>query len=386
MKKHILLLFVVASTAWGASPSFQQVTNVLQAPLVKTNDARKLVFTNAANQFVGTFAGAQPASGNLTNWSLVATSSKQDTLTDTITLTNSTTLVSYIINLAAGTIQLRSNNVAKVTIDKTGTVLASAGAAGTPGFGWQEDSDGSGTGFYRNSANRIAISVNGSFLGQILSTGYELGAPISTFTALTGNGTASISGVSNAAFAGKVSIGTNNLIDALYVVDTRPASAADGEGNVEVFRFGWAAYLNKFGATNGAGVFQLKFNTNGSSFIALHGTAGHSEIGIGGDGFGYVLANSFLADLLNDYLDDGQPDIDLANHRLLTSNDGEGNVRDYWIVDNAIGLTNRPTWVPPTPNTGYTNCVFRWLSNDVIYATLVTDTSTNTVVDVDFSP
>lgn len=207
MKKLIFVLLLVGATARGASPSFQQVTNVLQAPLVKTNDSRKVTFTNTDSQFGGSVSG--DLSGRVQN--ALSNAFGQAYFSGTVTLSNSATQVAFILNLDTGQIQVRSNNVAKVTIDKTGTILASAGAAATPAFGWVDDADGSGTGFYRNAANRIGISINGGFIGQIYSSGYELSAPISTFTALTGNSTATLSGVSNAIFNGAVTSRTTMI-------------------------------------------------------------------------------------------------------------------------------------------------------------------------------
>ena len=56
----------------------------------------------------------------------------------------------------------------------TGAVGFADGTAAAPSIGWTSDADGTGTGFYRNAANQIGASINGTRVGSFTSVGFEL--------------------------------------------------------------------------------------------------------------------------------------------------------------------------------------------------------------------
>lgn len=53
-------------------------------------------------------------------------------------------------------------------------VMTGAGTAALPAIGWQADNDSGGTGFYRNGANFMAMSLDGTPRSMWLVNGYQL--------------------------------------------------------------------------------------------------------------------------------------------------------------------------------------------------------------------
>lgn len=60
-----------------------------------------------------------------------------------------------------------------------GTMKIADGTAASPSIQFSSDADSTGTGIYRSSANRVGFSANGTFIGQVLSTGFEIDSAMS---------------------------------------------------------------------------------------------------------------------------------------------------------------------------------------------------------------
>lgn len=61
-------------------------------------------------------------------------------------------------------------SVCEGAVTSTVPFLAPAGTLADPGMGWAADADGSGTGFYRPTANEIGVSLNGTLNTEFLAT------------------------------------------------------------------------------------------------------------------------------------------------------------------------------------------------------------------------
>ena len=155
-----------------------------------------------------------------------------------------------------------ASNYYSTTVGSTGTVTLDAvgsgskfvysdrltipdGTAALPSIGFTSDDDGSGTGFYRSSANRLGVAANGAFIGQFLSTGFEMDSALS----FTWNNRGGIGSSAN---------GTVRL-------------SANGGANLTTFILG---------QNDGTG-FGLRFGTNAMSLDNGAGTYTNRNLGIG---------------------------------------------------------------------------------------------------------
>lgn len=69
-----------------------------------------------------------------------------------------------------------SNSVSGGLSLTSGALLLPDGTAGAPSVGWTSDADGTGTGLYRPSVNRIGFAINGTIVSQYISSGLHLNA------------------------------------------------------------------------------------------------------------------------------------------------------------------------------------------------------------------
>lgn len=72
----------------------------------------------------------------------------------------------------AGAVTATSVNTG--TLSASGAALFADGTAAAPSIGWTSDADGTGTGFYRSTANIIAFTTNGTGRGLIDGTALEI--------------------------------------------------------------------------------------------------------------------------------------------------------------------------------------------------------------------
>lgn len=129
-----------------------------------------------------------------------------------------------------------------------GTIAAEDGTTSVPAIGWASDNDDTGTGFYRNSPNRIAVTINGNYGGQFqgagiweaagyfsgqhrgtvyLSVGADIGierqsAGVAKFVDGSGNVNGSLIAF-NGTFIGKLS--ATNRVEIVDITQVQPDSA-----------------------------------------------------------------------------------------------------------------------------------------------------------------
>ena len=147
--------------------------------------------------------------------------------------------------------------------DNAGAGKFGDGSAASPGIRFVNDQD---TGFFKDTANEIAVSVGGTKVGEFTSTGID-GTVIGgttpaaiTATTLTSANDASVNGLTVGRGAGGVSTNTASGLQALYSNTTGSNNTASG------YR---ALYNNTTGSGNiASGYLALYNNTTGSGNIA----------------------------------------------------------------------------------------------------------------------
>ena len=147
--------------------------------------------------------------------------------------------------------------------DNAGAGKFGDGSAASPGIRFVNDQD---TGFFKDTANEIAVSVGGTKVGEFTSTGID-GTVIGgttpaaiTATSVTSTNDASVNGLTVGRGAGGVSTNTASGYAALYSNTTGSSNTASG------YR---ALYSNTTGFNNTAsGYAALYSNTTGSGNIA----------------------------------------------------------------------------------------------------------------------
>ena len=143
--------------------------------------------------------------------------------------------------------------------DNAGAGKFGDGSAASPGIRFVNDQD---TGFFKDTANEIAVSVGGTKVGEFTSTGID-GTVIGgttpaaiTATSVTSTNDASVNGLTVGRGAGGVSTNTASGYAALYSNTTGSSNIANG------YR---ALYSNTTGSNNTAsGLQALYSNTTGS--------------------------------------------------------------------------------------------------------------------------
>ena len=147
--------------------------------------------------------------------------------------------------------------------DNAGAGKFGDGSAASPGIRFVNDQD---TGFFKDTANEIAVSVGGTKVGEFTSTGID-GTVIGgttpaaiTATSVTSTNDASVNGLTVGRGAGGVSTNTASGREALYSNTTGFNNTASGYQ---------ALYSNTTGSNNTAsGLQALLNNTTGSSNTA----------------------------------------------------------------------------------------------------------------------
>ena len=147
--------------------------------------------------------------------------------------------------------------------DNAGAGKFGDGSAASPGIRFVNDQD---TGFFKDTANEIAVSVGGTKVGEFTSTGID-GTVIGgttpaaiTATSVTSTNDASVNGLTVGRGAGGVSTNTASGREALYSNTTGSNNTASGYQ---------ALYSNTTGSNNTAsGLQALLNNTTGSSNTA----------------------------------------------------------------------------------------------------------------------
>ena len=147
--------------------------------------------------------------------------------------------------------------------DNAGAGKFGDGSAASPGIRFVNDQD---TGFFKDTANEIAVSVGGTKVGEFTSTGID-GTVIGgttpaaiTATSVTSTNDASVNGLTVGRGAGGVSTNTASGYAALYSNTTGSSNTASG------YR---ALYSNTTGSNNTASGYEALYsNTTGSGNIA----------------------------------------------------------------------------------------------------------------------
>ena len=166
--------------------------------------------------------------------------------------------------------------------DNAGAGKFGDGSAASPGIRFVNDQD---TGFFKDTANEIAVSVGGTKVGEFTSTGID-GTVIGgttpaaiTATSVTSTNDASVNGLTVGRGAGGVSTNTASGYQALYSNTTASNNTASGYQ---------ALYSNTTGLSNTASGYRALlnnttgFNNTASGLQALYSnTTGSSNIASG---------------------------------------------------------------------------------------------------------
>lgn len=81
-------------------------------------------------------------------------------------------------NVAPTSVTISGSSITAGASTFTGAVGFADGTAAAPSIGWTSDQDGSGTGFYRNSADQVGVAINGLAKYSFASSVFNLPANI----------------------------------------------------------------------------------------------------------------------------------------------------------------------------------------------------------------
>ncbi len=171
-------------------------------------------------------------------------------------------------------------------VKSNGTIMLPAGTANFPSIGWLADDDGTGTGLTRPGANQIAITINGTILGQFSAGNFNMagnglwwGNTVTTFDVQLFGGTGGARGILYETGGNTTTqVATNRYLNVL-TGNTSASSLTNAEwmenGYDQVQS--WFFLRAQKGSSNGTArplVFsansvasQLQLNTNGSVLI-----------------------------------------------------------------------------------------------------------------------